>query len=271
MQHKLHLITRRYDTSCIVKQDSTVFVRIDDSPIKPSYQNTEKEQDCKYIHNIVTDTLLRHKMEPENSPNQQISVFKIFSQYLKYILTDCIQTQKTQSIHPQEIDNYNFVFITPRAWGYHIDQNDIYRIFHLAGLVTEDFERRVTVYADLYLYLTLLQRAGLFIRSLRKCLYCTFFVDMGISGYNSLNTNLDVFKSGTSFEYTKTFGRNPYIIPVNYRSIPSLKAEPLDILKIYHKIEDYITTKLFRTKSDQGMRFDIRDLLYYLNSTLKVT
>lgn len=164
-------------------------------------------------------------------------------------MTDYIKTQQNQQKYPQEISNYDFVFITPRIWGYHIKEKDVWGVFHQAGLLST--ERKVKVYTDLQFYLLSLQSSwGLFLRSLRKCLYCTFFVDIGASGYNSLNVNLDAFESGTSPEYAQ-FYKKAGCIPVKNKTMPSPTENSLDILQLCHNIEDYIITRIFGAKSEK--------------------
>lgn len=208
----------------------------------------EEQKDCDYIDNVITSFYDNYICNTVNS-NKSL---EIFAQYLQYIVNHFLD--RTSEILPCNISEISLSIVTPRLWGYRINETDVHKIVEKSGLTQE-----VTVYNDLNVRLECIQQAHN-VGRLRKCLFCTFFLDSRGSLLNSIAT----FFSGN---YYDSAHGDFNIKPVNCKSFPSV-AHNVDVTGIYTKLKVFIVAKI----QDPTIQIDdcISSILQFLRvSTVK--
>jgi hypothetical protein len=266
-------VTRYKSASLTLNYERTEFITED------GYAEDTSDEKVAQVDNLLKYTLDEYIRETKSfkiQDNSNSHALGLFSKHIKNIATDFVDNKQT--MHPNlQLNECKFIFITPRYWGYHIHQKEIYNIFNLSKLTcSEDCIDRITIYSDLDIHFHHLQYI-VSIRNLRQCLYCTFFVAESMDTIE-ITHHIDVFQSGTDYQQNDLYREDYNCAVINSKSIFS-SSKNFDVMKIYNQLHDCLSQKLLSTNSrehgscntiESSVAFDIIDILQHLSLKLQV-
>lgn len=197
---------------------------VDDDEYEDIDALKDKYKDCDYIDNVLVYVYEHYIQKNGHSSSKSL---EIFAQYIHYIIDFFVEM--TEELFSSKVSNIRLSIATPRIWGYHINETDVCTVIAKSGL-TQD----ITIYNDLNLRVECYQEYQ-DVGRLRTCLFCTLFLEPGLSLFNSVVT----FFSG-SFHDELYQG---LIKPVNGESLPPVSVN-IDVVGLYTRLRAFIATKI---------------------------
>jgi predicted phosphatase len=188
--------------------------------------------DDEYKESVYIDNLITHFYKNHNDAHCK----KLFSQYMGFVVHECVD--RAVNVPNLDLDTCNFMFVTPRIFGYKMTESEVHSIFTEAGLLINT-NQKVTLMNDLDVHIEDIQD-NLEIGKLRVCVFCTLYLLSDLSMHNTV----DSFFSGTFIDRDLILpGPNNKIKPVNCRTLPSL-PNTIDVGPLYESVQDYMADKI---------------------------